>query len=112
MPVFESNIGRKGPNFIIEMGGQHDVTMKQVTASAAFVEGEVVADDGGKLSSTSTGVMGIATQDCQAGDVTAFLVAGQPTTVDYHLLTYGDGSAVEADVDKWLAAKQIMVVQL
>lgn len=111
MAKIASNVGRNGPSFIIEMGGEHDVTMRQVTVTASFSEGDVIENAGAAVSATSTSVMGIITQDCVAGDTVAVLSEGQPTTVDGYKISYGvDG--VEADINQLLRDRGVIVVKL
>ncbi|WP_162816348.1 hypothetical protein [Halomonas sp. BN3-1] len=110
MAKVESNIGRNGPSFIIEMGGEHDVTMRQVVVSADFSEGDIIESPSSAVSATSDSVMGIVTKDCVSGDTVSVLSNGQPTTVDGYKLAYGD--ADEGTVNDLLRAMQIVVVKL
>lgn len=102
-----NSISPKGPQFLVHTT-DYDVMFDAVQVTVAGVAGDILESPTAKVSSTSTGVVGVLAEDTDGTGYAKVMVRGNPSTVDHTKLAYG--TAAEADVQGWLEALGIVVI--
>lgn len=102
-----NTVGPKGDTFIVSCNF-YDPMFDAVNVTVAGEAGDILESASAKVSSTSTGVLGILAEATDGTQGNVRVMVRGVATVDSQKLNYG--TAVEADIDAMLDDQMIVVV--